>query len=1405
MQRAAPVIDRWIAAISNATPDVPLSRFAETGQRLLRDHHPEVLLDPAQRQTLERVVERLRGKSVIPQYASREELVADLSGIARYGAVLATRQPLVQDVTAAINRAHMGERGFIVLSGESGIGKTFLWRSVVAQLPEDTRAPFYFKAPQARAGPLAVVQALVSWSIDAAVRRASVTPYASVTPRTSVTDPGAEAERTSIVERVLRENRASAQVDDLVRRLAHISVSGRAEPGTVAPHMHNDVIRGVAHTLTALTDISGDRIVIAVDDLQWIDDDSLGVLRAIRDMAPRWALVLIGRPEIRSRLRIDEAALWREVPPVSTEEGRLILSALDLPSTERALSAETVEWAVAQSRGNPFALVETVRAARQWHNAPGNSTIAHDRERSIIGRLHTLSPDSQFLTAMLALVAPPVSRSFFQDAGFAPNEITDWIDESSAAMLVEVAADGETITFPHDQIEHAIYHHVVALDDLLPQAIRMLLVAAENGDENARYALATKVSAADAPGIGGDTGEGALDRVAVQLALAAEQALERLAARDAVRFVNGAVRIAERGGDLQRLVPLYRLGHQAAFLADDGASLSWFFTRLLPHSDVIARNELREWWVTRCFAHLWIAGAWQIGWRIFRELDAIPADGTLRRIARRKLRPRAIAPVNRAMGSASRLPDDRVRLIGRTAIRMVMPALSIDPDAVWDLAWIVIGESIVSGIGVHSVIGYAYWGIALAENGARYRTLVRLRRHARAVFSEATRRVGPVYRPEQNLALVYTTILIHDWRVDTSRLAEELHAFYEQGMRIGDYEGAAQAISLYGQINLMHGAPLADVFSLMEGHRTVLINLGQERTAASIAKYQQAVEVLMGNTDDPVRLTGSIVVDSEVESHLIRRSDRMALAGFYAARLLLAVVHAAPQEALNAFDQLRPMLTFLTLTFEANALWFLHGMAASQCGEWGRVRETVRELHPFRRAPAGAHRHMALRAVAQARRAYGTRRARELFRRAVDTALRNGYPHEAALIAERSARNTGDRAHAELAVHLFTQWGARRAVERTRAWASSRRGPVKLRTAEPATTKASDAEAPPTHSLNILFATIPDALMLITADGAITVRNKAAREYVAAIGIDSEVLATPVLSALRHDIQIAHAERHAVETEREIQGRVLEVIITPLPRGNEQRRDELVLIARDVTAARERQRQLIVSDRMSSLGMLASTVAHEVSNPNHIVQLNAQALELRLAQMTVDPQVTTAVHHILEGSRRIDTVVRHVMDYGREGRAEEWEELDPVAICERVIQFTRLLVARTSDGVVLTRVEPLPRALGVRALIEQALINLVKNAAEAVERRDAEIAVVVDAHDEFLSFSVCDQGRGMAYPERPGPFTTSRAAEGGTGLGLSIVQSIAELHRGAIHFSTSDQYATIAELTIPRVVEPGTG
>jgi len=365
------------------------------------------------------------------------------------------------------------------------------------------------------------------------------------------------------------------------------------------------------------------------------------------------------------------------------------------------------------------------------------------------------------------------------------------------------------------------------------------------------------------------------------------------------------------------------------------------------------------------------------------------------------------------------------------------------------------------------------------------------------------------------------------------------------------------------------------------------------------------------------------------------------------------------------------------------------------------------------------------------------------------------------------------------------------------------------------------------RNVEALFGALEEGLLLVDESETVLVYNEAAERYLASgsdgHGDDSAEAGTatrlePELAAALSGLIVDAARRQwFAEAEVEWGERVLLCSLNGV-------NGACALSVRDVTELRARERevrrqrqQLIVSDRMSSLGLMASTIAHEVGNPNHILQLNTQALFLLLDRLRAEgtragstvgdaggliSEAESLLEQIMDGTRRVEEVVRQIKGYARSGRREEWAWVSPAEICNSAIGFSRILVSKYTDRFEYQLDAEAPEVYVVRGLIEQAIVNLLKNACEALPDRKRRIRLEssYDAASTSVVISVADEGRGI--PEEVlstlgDAFVGDRAAEGGTGLGVSIVQTILEKHGGTVSFHKSEEFATIARMHLP--------
>ena len=245
---------------------------------------------------------------------------------------------------------------------------------------------------------------------------------------------------------------------------------------------------------------------------------------------------------------------------------------------------------------------------------------------------------------------------------------------------------------------------------------------------------------------------------------------------------------------------------------------------------------------------------------------------------------------------------------------------------------------------------------------------------------------------------------------------------------------------------------------------------------------------------------------------------------------------------------------------------------------------------------------------------------------------------------------------------------------------------------------------------------------------------------------------------------------------------------------------EVLLTVRDatdrVTAARRlRQREvdLAHADRISTMGQMAAELAHELNQPLYAIANFATVSVDALSHASENSEVAIGkAQHWLEEisrqARRAADVIRRVNSFVRKG------ELDPstfdLSECVRTLEPLLEVAARGHEATIRYELtEPLPTILADRTLIEQVIVNLVRNSAEAMDESPADerqILVSTYRDGNGVGLAVTDTGPGLA-PEVAGrlfePYFTTK--ENGSGMGLPICRGTVEAHQGTINAASN--------------------
>jgi signal transduction histidine kinase len=214
------------------------------------------------------------------------------------------------------------------------------------------------------------------------------------------------------------------------------------------------------------------------------------------------------------------------------------------------------------------------------------------------------------------------------------------------------------------------------------------------------------------------------------------------------------------------------------------------------------------------------------------------------------------------------------------------------------------------------------------------------------------------------------------------------------------------------------------------------------------------------------------------------------------------------------------------------------------------------------------------------------------------------------------------------------------------------------------------------------------------------------------------------------------------------------------------------------------QQELLVAERMATVGRLSLKVAHEVRNPISAIELNAELLHdiarARAGEADMD-EASGIIASIQEQVKTLDGLTEEYLTFARFPRPN-FEEESVADLVEELADFVRPLAIRQGLTVRTQTDRSMPMMEIDRGLLRQAILNLVKNAMEALSR-GGEIVLTAAARGDHVDVSVADTGAGIdAQTARKlfEPFFTTKTQ--GTGLGLSIARQISEEHGGELHW-----------------------
>jgi two-component system NtrC family sensor kinase len=257
---------------------------------------------------------------------------------------------------------------------------------------------------------------------------------------------------------------------------------------------------------------------------------------------------------------------------------------------------------------------------------------------------------------------------------------------------------------------------------------------------------------------------------------------------------------------------------------------------------------------------------------------------------------------------------------------------------------------------------------------------------------------------------------------------------------------------------------------------------------------------------------------------------------------------------------------------------------------------------------------------------------------------------------------------------------------------------------------------------------------------------------------------------------------------------VINASIAPLVGKNGARLGRLILLD-DITQRVRLEEQMVQTEKLTSLGLLAAGVAHEVNTPLAVI---SNYIQMLAKQIPADDPRQKTIERIVKQTFRASEIVNNLLNFSRTGAAE-FIEVDLNHVLEETLTLVQHPFKTAQVKVIKNYTEQLPTVLGSITRLQQVFLNLFMNARDAMPGGGM-LEVRTGAQNGSVEVEVTDTGQGIP-PEHLhrifDPFFTTKATGQGTGLGLSVSYGIIKEHAGKVDVRSTPGKGTSFRLEFP--------
>lgn len=258
----------------------------------------------------------------------------------------------------------------------------------------------------------------------------------------------------------------------------------------------------------------------------------------------------------------------------------------------------------------------------------------------------------------------------------------------------------------------------------------------------------------------------------------------------------------------------------------------------------------------------------------------------------------------------------------------------------------------------------------------------------------------------------------------------------------------------------------------------------------------------------------------------------------------------------------------------------------------------------------------------------------------------------------------------------------------------------------------------------------------------------------------------------------------------------LEATVAERTKALEDQKQELKEAINQLKSAQE---QMIQSDKMASLGILAAGVAHEINNPLNFIQGGVDGLEqtLKRSRKIKKEEYAELIKAVKEGISRASTIVSSLNEFSHSSD-KKLESCDIYHLIDNCLTMIRY---RLKHGIELHKEFSKEKAIvrGNNGKLHQAFLNILTNSIQAIDKKGS-ITIKTKVEDGKIEITFIDSGHGIK-PEHlkkiTEPFFSTKDPGKGTGLGLSITYAIISEHGGSLNYSSEWGKGTTATVKLP--------